>query len=172
MSDQTDWKPEPGLNDSQLRESVIQPVLQHLGLESDAAVQLILATGRQESHLAYLRQLGNGPALGIFQMEPATHDDIWNNYLAYRDELADNVRSLAIGTKQIPDPTQMVGNLFYAAAMCRVHYLRVPEPLPAADDLAGQAQYWKTYYNTELGRGTVDEFIANNNPHHNVENIA
>ena len=151
--------PPMGLNDFQLRELIIIPTLMHLGLHSDNAVQLLLNTAKQESHLTYLTQLGNGPARGLWQMEPATHDDIWTNYLAYRDALADNVRVLAIGTKGVPDADQMVGNLFYACAMARIHYLRVPAILPHANDALAQALYWKEHYNTELGRGTVEEFM-------------
>lgn len=151
--------PKQGLNDFQLRQLIIVPTLSHLGELSDAAVALLLNTARQESRLSFLTQLSNGPARGLWQMEPATHDDIWQNFLAYRDELAAKVRMLAIGTRKVPDAEQMVGNLFYACAMARVHYLRVPQALPEADDLEGQAHYWKTYYNTHAGRGTVEEFL-------------
>ena len=54
---------------------------------------------------------------------------------------------------------QLKGNLYYAVAMCRIHYYRVSEALP--NDLEGMARYWKKYYNTELGKGTVEEFIHN-----------
>lgn len=47
----------------------------------------------------------------------------------------------------------------YAAMMCRIHYRRVSEPLPAAGDLPAQAAYWKKWYNTELGAGTEAEYI-------------
>jgi len=41
--------------------------------------------------------------------------------------------------------------------MCRVKYFQVKEALPT--DLAGWAGYWKTYYNTRLGKGTEEGFI-------------
>jgi len=145
-----------GINDYQLRQLIIHPTLEHLELNSASAVTLLLATARAESNLEYLTQLGDGPARGLWQMEPATHDDIWENYLAYRDPLADKVRGLAIGSKDVPDPEQMVGNLFYACAMARIHYMRVPEPLPHPTDHVGMAKYWKSHYNTGLGKGTVD----------------
>ena len=40
-----------------------------------------------------------------------------------------------------------------ACLFARLHYLRVAEAVP--DDLRGQAGYWKRYYNTRLGKGTV-----------------
>ena len=36
---------------------------------------------------------------------------------------------------------------------------RVPEPLPAADDIPGLAAYWKEYYDTPRERGTAGEFV-------------
>ncbi|KAF0118141.1 MAG: hypothetical protein FD149_866 [Rhodospirillaceae bacterium] len=69
--------------------TVIRPTLLHLGLHSPAAEALLLGTAIQESRLGtYLRQTGGGPALGVYQMEPATHEDIWTNFLAYRPDLA------------------------------------------------------------------------------------
>ncbi len=147
------------LDAEQLRELVIAPVLEHLGMHSTAAEELVLNTARAESQLEFLRQHGGGPALGLYQMEPATHDDIWENFLKYRRELSRKVRSLAIN-RGTPDSQQVIGNLYYATAMCRVHYFRVPAPLPSAGDLAAQADYWKRYYNTHLGRGTVEHFLG------------
>ena len=47
----------------------------------------------------------------------------------------------------------------YAAAMARVRYLRVPASIPS--DGRGMARYWKTHYNTVLGAGKIEDFIAN-----------
>lgn len=149
------------LNEEQLVELVIEPVLEHLGLDSPAATELVLNTAKAESEMEYLRQLGGGPALGIYQMEPATHDDLWENFLRFPrwKDLARRVQSLAIN-KGTPDSQQLIGNLYYATAMCRVHYYRVPDALPPAGDLAAQAAYWKRHYNTHLGRGTEEHFLG------------
>ena len=146
----------------QFREYVIKPVLEGMELYSLAAEELLLGTAIQESRLTYLKQLGGGPAMGVFQMEPATHDDIWENYLEYHQNLAADVACYTLNC--IADriyASELLGNLYYAAAMCRVHYFRVSEALPAAGDLEGQAAYWKQYYNTPMGAGTVDEYIEN-----------
>lgn len=133
---------------------IIEPTLEDLGLYSTAACELVLGTCLQESRLIYIKQLGSGPALGVCQMEPATHDDIWNNYLQFRDRLAAAVSEIGG-----PDSRELIWNLRYAVAMCRVHYRRVRAPLPQAGDLKHQATYWKEHYNTDLGRGTTDEYI-------------
>jgi hypothetical protein len=43
--------------------------------------------------------------------------------------------------------------------MARIHYMRVPAALPKAGDVSGQANYWKQYYNTPLGKGKPQEYI-------------
>lgn len=136
---------------------ILDPALERLGLNSVAARELVLGTAIQESHLKYLKQLGTGPALGLFQMEPATHDDIWNNFLAYKPDLAQKLNGSAIR----PHAVKMIGDLWYAAGMCRIHYYRVKAPLPPTGDIIGQAEYWKKYYNTPLGAGTVKEYVDN-----------
>ncbi|MBF0181341.1 MAG: hypothetical protein HQM03_15065 [Magnetococcales bacterium] len=146
-----------GLNPHQLREYIIRPVLQRLDLWSEAAEELVLGTGIQESGLVHLRQLGGGPARGLWQMEPNTHNDIWNNFLHFRNKLG--LRILGPYTK--PDPMRLTWDLAYACAMCRVHYLRCPDALPEAGDIDGQARLWKKVYNTPLGAGTVEEYLSN-----------
>lgn len=150
-----DWK--------QFKNDLVVPSLNKIGLYSDAAANLIVGTAAQESRGEYLVQLGNGPALGFFQMEPATYHDIWDNYLAYKKDLEAKVMHLAsiesTSNAFPPDVSQLVSNLAFATAMCRIHYLRVPKKLPEANDIDGLANYWKKYYNTHLGAGTVEEFI-------------
>mgnify|MGYP000064794512 CR=1 FL=1 len=39
---------------------------------------------------------------------------------------------------------------------CRLSYKRIPAAIPS--DLFGRAQYWKEYYNTNAGSGTVEHY--------------
>ena len=76
------------LNYIQLKELIIIPTLHDLVSFSDDAVQLLLFTCAVESDGGtYLKQL-KGPALGIYQMEPETHNDIWQNYIKSKTSLA------------------------------------------------------------------------------------
>jgi hypothetical protein len=139
--------------------NTIRPALNLLGEGAGglAAEQLVLGTGIQESLLTNRQQIGGGPALGLFQMEAATHDDCWQNYLSFRKALANKVR-LTLDPGQTPTAEIMRLNDRYAAAMCRVRYMRLSEPLPVASDIHAMANYWKQYYNTPLGAGTPEEF--------------
>lgn len=149
------------LNPTHVKQYVVEPALAALGprYHSPAAVQLLMGTAIQESNLTFLHQLGGGPAIGLFQMEPATHEDIWTNFLAYRDNLASKILKgdIALTAK----PEEMAWNLRYAAVMCRVHYFRRPEALPDFNDIHGQAAMWKQHYNSYLGAGTEEEYLEN-----------
>lgn len=147
----------------QLKLFVIVPTLAKLGLYSDSAVNLLLGTCAQESKMGtYLKQI-NGPAFGIYQIEPNTHDDLWDNYLKYRPELAGKV--LGIDSR---DNNNLIVNLSYATAIARIHYLRAPDPFPEPNNIEGLARYYKKHYNTYEGKGTVEEFIKNYNRYINV----
>ena len=121
-------------------------------------MDLVMGTAAAESGLTYLSQVGGGPGVGLWQMEPETHMDVWRNWLDFRGSLAGRVlRACLLG--EIPGPGVMAWNLRYAALMCRIHYRRVAEPLPAARDWAAMARYWKQHYNTVAGAGRPDQFI-------------
>lgn len=145
------------MNKKNLQE-LITSVLKQLDLHSDNAVNLLMGTAAQESHLGkYRKQLGGGPALGIFQMEPATFDDIVKNYLRYKPELTTRIERVARVSRFKAEDLE--NNDLLATCMTRVHYLRVREAIPS--DLEGWARYWKQYFNTPTGKGTEEEFISN-----------
>ena len=148
-----------------LAEYVIRPTLRLMegfweGINSEAAVNLMLGTAAQESLCGkYLKQV-NGPALGIYQVEPATHRDVWDSYLAYRTEQASFMRSLA--TQMWALEENLIWNLQYATAVARLVYWRESFEWPSdPKDVEALARIWKSSYNTELGRGTEEEFMAN-----------
>ena len=120
----------------------------------------MLGTAIQESRLTYLQQIGGGPALGLFQIEPTTFNDIYDRYLQREDkkELLGRVQQF-ITAQDVRD--QVIGNIPFAVVIARIRYYMVPEPLPAYDDLQALAEYWKAHYNTSRGAGTIQGFIEN-----------
>ncbi|KAM7430895.1 hypothetical protein ABFA07_018452 [Porites harrisoni] len=52
----------------------------------------------------------------------------------------------------------------YSGLASRLFLARLSPPIPT--DLPSQAQYWKTYYNTVAGGGTVEKFIDDVNKAH------
>lgn len=147
-----------------LRHQVVRPALTHLAPHVGwtlAAENLVLATAIAESDLSALHQIGGGPALGLWQIEPATHADLWANWLTYRGHLAARLETMAAPWPPVPqNPAQVATNLLYGAAVCRLIYYRAPAPLPAKDDADGMGRYWKQHYNTPLGAGDPAKFAT------------
>jgi hypothetical protein len=137
----------------------IQNTLKPLNLYSPDAEELLMATCAQESLLGTYRHQVNGPAIGIYQMEPATFNDIWTNYLAHHEALGVQVAALAKTTP--PRPIEMQDNDAFSTAMARVLYLRTPQALPPATDLTAIWAMYKKWWNSELGAATQDQFFSN-----------
>lgn len=144
---------EEDMHKDQLK-ALIESVLPQMGLYSEDATALLMGTAAVESNMGYyLRQIG-GPARGIFQMEPETEKDIWDNYLSYHQDLR---LKLYKAGYVYANPEKLLYDLKYQIIMARLHYRRFREPIPS--DIDGQAKYWKKYYNTEEGAGTIYKYM-------------
>lgn len=150
------------VNLRQLRDHVIEPTLRAIDLYSPEATDLVLFTGLQESGYRYIKQLGTGPALSFWQIEPFTAEDIYETYLKFRHEMEDAVDALRYsGTLE----ENLIGSLPFGVALCRLKYRRSPMALPPVGDGLGMAHIWKEAYNTPLGAGREIEFISTWNKH-------
>ncbi len=146
------------LDCSQFRSLIIEPVLSKLQVYSKPAEELLVFTCAAESlGGTYLAQV-KGPAMGIFQMEPATYTDIWVNYIRPRNQLA-TLLAMHYACSRIPDVHRMIYDLHFATAMARIHYLRVTEYIPNTNDPEALFDYYKKYYNTPKGKAKKDESI-------------
>lgn len=128
------------------RDYIIQVLIRFgvLGLFSMAAVDLLMGTCAQESHLGeYRKQIGGGPALGIMQIEPRTFVDIQrrrgHKYPYLLQYVAEDLES----------------NDELSILVALLKYLDTPEPLPRIGDVTAQARYWFKYYNGG-GKGHED----------------
>ena len=142
---------------------VVRATLIYMRMWSASAEELLVGTAIQESGLRYLRQSNDGPARGLYQIEPATHDDIADRYLAKHRDIRKRLNTLLAPIPSRID--QLVTNLAYATAIARLRYWMDPAPLPEPDDIDGLAEYWKRVYNTPRGKGRTEEFAANYRSH-------
>jgi hypothetical protein len=155
------------LNITQFRNLVLFPTLEYLGKHTLAIEQLMTGTMLTEStvgNVTYLAQHPNGPALGIYQIEPATHKDVWENFLVYKTDIQEKVMGLVPAnawnqSNKYPKHELLITSLEYSTAICRLIYLRKKEPVPLQNDWEGHAAYWKQHYNTPLGKGTPEKFV-------------
>lgn len=144
----------------QLRELVIQPALHSIGLWSQEAEDLLVMVAAHESNGGdFLAQEG-GPALGIYQMEPATYNFLWSKLRGNDDKY------MALGGKILfachfmgkPDPSELVFNLKYATMMARVFFLINREAIPK--DVEDLSRYAKKYWNTSEGKATAEQYLG------------
>ena len=156
------------INPAQFRAEIVRPALKAVDMWSEAAENLVLGTAVQESVLAWVKQRGAGPALGFYQMEQATADDICHRFLATRSNLSVNLAKATwphvtsppayshLNAKDIA--RLLVEDLRFATIMCRLRYWMMPAALPEANDIDGLSRYWKMHYNTILGKGKAVEW--------------
>src|SRR3990167_2960567 len=143
------------INAKQFRELVIRESLVRVQLWSPEAEELLMLTAAQESQLGtYIKQL-NGPDLGVYQIEPLTHTDIWR-YVNTQPHLR-----IKLPWPYQQDSSRLIVDLEYATVMARLKYLMVPAKIPPADQVSQLAAYWKKWYNTPMGAGRVSDAVIN-----------
>lgn len=144
------------INQIQLLDYIIRPATDKAGFHSASSDILLLGTCEMESSSGkYLKQI-NGPAIGIFQMEPFTHDSLINHELSKitRDKI---FYASYLSTRMMMRADTMSWNFYYATLMARAKYLTKREPLPKHNDYKGMAEYYKLHYNTPLGKSTIEK---------------
>lgn len=135
---------------------------------SKQALSLVAGTGYVESKYLHTKQQVNNfrydlHAVSYFQIEYNTFKDLIHNYLRFKNQV-DIIHKYS----KTSDNTINEGNLLQVFAelednfllsvvVCRMLYYRQPESL--AGDVLGIAKYWKKYYNTKHGKGTIKKFV-------------
>lgn len=143
----------------QFRKLIIVPALSDLKMYSKQAEELLVFTCACESEGGtYIKQI-TGPALGIYQMEPATYHDIWDRYIVKQSGLL-TLLSLKFTANRIAEVNRMTHDLRYATAIARLFYRMQKEPLPSHTDVNAIWAYYKKYWNTEAGKAQKDKSIA------------
>lgn len=148
-------------NAKQFRNVVVNPSLNLINLWSQEAEDLLVMVMAHESNGGEFLVQKDGPALGIYQMEPATFNSIWSKTLYSGDDKYKIIASkimLACNFIKAPDASEMVTNLRFATMMARIFFLRNREPIPT--DLDMMSVYAKKYWNTEHGKASAQNYLA------------
>ena len=145
---------------SQLFEMIEDACNAMKGLDEDveAAIQLMVATASQETHLGQLKDPTVYRAgAGIMQVDPIGIEDIqlrgrkWIKFCKTKWDIhLDRVKHRELNEAA-----------FLCVVTARVRYKVVPKPLPKLNDVDAQWNYYKKYYNSYAGVATKDEFIRN-----------
>lgn len=147
--------------------TVIKDTLSEMGNKyaSEDALMLVYRTGLVESKYQYIMQKGgNNIARGFWQCEPWVAVSLCNDYLQYRKDLLKKIAEIChLDWSYFTNPEEdkwrdiLTTNLKAGIICCRLHYWRVPHPMPKT--LEDQSSYWKRFYNSAHGSGTEEHFM-------------
>ncbi len=128
---------------------------------SPEAVELLMMTAAQESFLGrFIKQLDCGIAKGVFQMEMATYQDLFDNYIRYHPDLLNKIfHYFPVNADTVE--INMCGNLPYQIVIARLNYYRKRGNIPEWDNILGLAEYYKKHWNTYLGAATIKQVLRN-----------
>jgi hypothetical protein len=148
-----------------------------------ATAMLLLGTAAQESNFKWERQRSPkwDGAVGGFSKWQVEVSSIMQTRDGLRDVRLERALSLvfndpkATGDSLVKVPIDQLlwalkfeDNDHLGVLFAREHYRRVPAPIPvsmnglaSANQIGQLAKYWKNYYNTSLGSGTVEQFQKN-----------
>lgn len=124
---------------------------------NNKAVAMLLETCAAETHCGNYRDpTPNGAGRGVTQIDHGTFDWLKDKYqnsaiAAKLDE------RFGIDIRRVQH-SELDYNPLLALIFARLRYWTVTECIPATRKL--RADYWKKYYNTELGKGTAQHYLA------------
>ncbi len=143
-----------------LKEQVIEPTLKYLNDLNNSTVELLLGTAAIESNLSPLTE-GNPDTkgVGLFNISPQSHTDIWDTYLAFDPDLASKIRGLASQRSFLTNPhIELSTNLAYATAIAWCIYRRSSVSLKEKESIKNLSLLWNTYYRQSDSVNTSSDF--------------
>jgi len=145
------------INPTQLRNLITRTLKQIPSGYSVDAVELLMMIAAHESKLGtYLRQTNNGPALGAWEMEVATHDDTWIN----GDSCEINASHFGYIWEGEQTASKLEYDLQYQILMARQRLFMKPEALPDSKDKHAMGHYCKKHWNTVHGKAAASDYMA------------
>ena len=134
-----------GISSHEFLQYVIQPTLRQLGVQSENAEQLLLATANFQSGLGQHLQQKNG--IGVYGISEEMHREVWDKYIAFDPDLASQIRGMASQHEFPKAPhCELATNLSYATAIAWLIYQYHGVKIPDAQDTASLAKCWQLHF--------------------------
>jgi len=148
-----------GLVNEQEFHFIVDEIVKHLGNGKNGTVKdLLIETARTETGLGNTEDktlLSAG--VGIMQFDKIGFEDVkergsrrWKNLI--KDKLKVDI--------DLVTHDMLLYSPFLSVLWARMKYKLIPEQVP--DNIYGRAKYWKKYYNTYKGKGTVEHYLKAN----------
>lgn len=148
------------INSKQLYETA-KYVCDILGHGSNGkAVHLLLETAAAETNLGKTKDTTKLGGMGLTQFDKLPFQDIKDrvsmaDYMIIKDKMGINLEWV--------EWEHLRYNPLLAFLFTRLKYKKIPEEIPKT--LEGRASYWKRWYNSELGKGTLGHYLEANKKH-------
>lgn len=121
------------------------------------AHKLILGTISQETHMGTYKDSSPWKGgRGLCQFDKIAFEDVKARCRKKDRELIE--MHFGINIKKI-NFDMLEYNPLISIIFCRLKYKMIPKEIPTS--LIDQAKYWKKYYNTNLGKGEIQNYINN-----------
>lgn len=124
--------------------------------KNNTANLLLYETAKAETGLGSIEDKTIGAGIGICQFDKFPFDDLKKRSLTYKDKI---LKDLGVDISLV-EWEHLRYNSFLSLLFCRLQYKPFNEEIPI--DLKDRAKYWKKYYNTESGKGTIEHYIEMN----------
>lgn len=123
---------------------------------NQVADKMILETMIAETGGGKIEDKTVGAGMGITQFDEFPFDDLKKRSLDKRDKIYQNL-GVDISLVEWDD---LRYNPFLGLLFARLQYLPLKESIPVT--IEERAAYWKQYYNTPKGKGTVEHYLEMN----------
>ena len=147
-----------GLIDEEEFYKIVDEVVKVLGNgKNHNADKLLLETARAETNLGFTKDLGiKTGGVGLCQFDELPFNDVKQRSLKYRELILDKLK---IDISKV-EWSELAYNPLLSVLFCRLKYKLIPEEIPTT--LEDRAKYWKKYYNSVLGAGTIYHYLTMN----------
>jgi len=145
-----------GLIKKEHLEDIVLVVCNILGHgKNKKAMNLLLETASVETKSGTAKDGTIYAGMGITQFDKMPFYDIKHRTSQRSKDAIKNALDIDI---DLVEWEHLRYNPLLAMIFTRLKYIKVPAEIPS--DMLGRAEYWKKWYNSELGKGTVDHYIA------------
>ncbi len=123
----------------------------------DYAVALLLETAAAETALGTIVDKTVYAGMGLCQFDRKPFYYVRDKSMKYRKNIIEKIKI----DLTLVEWEDLRYNPFLSLLFCRLYYFHIPKPIPTT--IKGRAKYWKKYYNTYLGKGTIKHYIKMSN---------
>lgn len=121
--------------------------------KNNTAKDMLIETATAETLLGKLKDKSLKAGMGLCQFDKLPFEDIKKRNLKRRDLIK---KKLGIDIELV-EWEHLRYNPFLSLLFCRLFYKLIPKEIPKT--VEARASYWKKYYNTYKGKGTVEHYL-------------